>query len=414
MDKNPENNIILTQTEGLTMNPRPAGPKYARNKNMLIIGGSGSGKTRFIIKPNLMQCRSKDYPVSFVVTDPKGSLIIETGKMLRRHGYRIKVLNTVNFDKSHHYNPLSYIRSEKDILKLVTCLIANTNADPQDKYWILRTLVVRRDHVVGSNTRSKMLLHSLLTQHYPNYRSFFKTIAGKTSLAFFKAYPSPSTLKEVTAEELAAFIREKSSDYYGKEKALEIIHSLEDTTAAFQEVRDETVRSTIRQIEFNLEEISRLECEMAKYLESFNCTLLTMTGIDVVTACQLMSCIGDVKRFPTAAKLARYAGIAPVTYASGQKGFQFANQRGNRELNSLFYNLAVRVSTPCGPHEKVINGFFYDYYHRKQAEGKTKRQALKCVQRRLVNIVWTMLTNGEEYVNPPVLDKPKEELQQAN
>jgi len=287
-------------------------------------------------------------------------------------------------------------------------------ADPQDKYWILRTLVVRRDHVVGSNTRAKMLLHSLLTQHYPSYRNYFKTIGGKTSLAFFKTYPSPATLKGVTAEELAEFIRGYSDNYYGEEKALEILNSLEDTTAAFQEIRDETVRSTIRQIEFNLEEIAKLERSMAVYLESFNCTLLTMTGIDVVTACQLMSCIGDVKRFPTAAKLARYSGIAPVTYASGQKGFQFANQRGNRELNSLFYNLAVRVSTPCGPNEKIINGFFYDYYHRKQTEGKTKRQALKCVQRRLVNIVWTMLTNGEEYVNPPVLDKPKEEGKQAN
>ena len=137
MDKNTENNIILTQTEGLTMNPRPANPKYARNKNMLVIGGSGSGKSRFVIKPNLMQCRSKDYPVSFVVTDPKGSLVVETGKMLRRHGYRIKILNTVNFSKSHHYNPLAYIRSEKDILKLVTCLIANTKGEQKggDAFW---------------------------------------------------------------------------------------------------------------------------------------------------------------------------------------------------------------------------------------------------------------------------------------
>lgn len=137
MDKNPENNIILTQKEGLTMNPRPANPKYARNKNMLVIGGSGSGKTRFIIKPNLMQCRSKDYPVSFVITDPKGSLIIETGRMLKRHGYRIKVLNTVNFSKSHHYNPFSYIQKESDILKLVTCLIANTKGEQKggDAFW---------------------------------------------------------------------------------------------------------------------------------------------------------------------------------------------------------------------------------------------------------------------------------------
>ena len=106
MDKNPENNIILTQTEGLTMNPRPSNPAYARNKNMLVIGGSGSGKTRFVLKPNLMQCRSKDYPVSFVVTDPKASILTECGKMLRRYGYRIKVLNTINFGKSQHYNPL--------------------------------------------------------------------------------------------------------------------------------------------------------------------------------------------------------------------------------------------------------------------------------------------------------------------
>ena len=137
MDSNPENNIILTQTESLTMNPRPAKPQYARNKNVLVVGGSGSGKTRFVIKPNLMQCRSKDYPVSYVVTDPKGSLVIETGQMLKRHGYRIKVLNTINFKKSHHYNPFSYIHSEKDILKLVTVLLANTRGEGQagDPFW---------------------------------------------------------------------------------------------------------------------------------------------------------------------------------------------------------------------------------------------------------------------------------------
>ena len=102
LDANPDNNIILTKTEGLTMNPRPANPQYARNKNMLVIGGSGSGKTRFVLKPNLMQCRSKDYPVSFVVTDPKASILIECGRILRRHDYRIKVLNTINFKKSMH------------------------------------------------------------------------------------------------------------------------------------------------------------------------------------------------------------------------------------------------------------------------------------------------------------------------
>ena len=133
-----ENNMILTQTESLTMNNRPADPRTARNKNVLIIGGSGSGKTRFWLKPNLMQCTSKKYPVSFVVTDPKGSIVTECGKMLLHYGYRLKILNTINFKKSMHYNPFSYIHSEKDILKLVTALIANTKGEGKagDDFWV--------------------------------------------------------------------------------------------------------------------------------------------------------------------------------------------------------------------------------------------------------------------------------------
>ena len=167
MDPKPENNIILTQTEGLTMNPRPKNPKYARNKNVLIVGGSGSGKTRFIIKPNLMQCQSKDYPVSFVVTDPKGSVVVECGKMLQRYGYKIKVFNTINFKKSMRYNPFSYIHSEKDILKLVTTLIANTKGDQKggDPFW----------------EKSETLLYTALIAylHYeaPEHERNFSTLA---------------------------------------------------------------------------------------------------------------------------------------------------------------------------------------------------------------------------------------------
>ena len=133
-----ENNIILTQTESLTMNNRPKDPRTARNKNVLVIGGSGSGKTRFFIKPNLMQCQSKDYPVSFVVTDPKGSIVVECGRLLEKNNYRIKIFNTINFSKSMHYNPFAYIHSEKDILKLVNTLICNPKGDGQsgDDFWV--------------------------------------------------------------------------------------------------------------------------------------------------------------------------------------------------------------------------------------------------------------------------------------
>jgi len=135
MDKeNFENNILLTSTERLQMNGRPSSPKFARNKNVLIIGGSGSGKTRFFVKPNLMQMHS-----SYVVTDPKGTVLLEVGKMLQNNKYRIKVLNTINFAKSCHYNPFAYIRSEKDILKLVNTIIVNTKgegAQATEDFWV--------------------------------------------------------------------------------------------------------------------------------------------------------------------------------------------------------------------------------------------------------------------------------------
>ena len=131
-----ENNVILTQTERLMMSGRPKHPKYARNKNVIVIGGSGSGKTRFYVKPNLMQMPQK---VSYVITDPKGTIIIECGKMLSDAGYKIKVLNTINFKKSMRYNPFHYIRSEKDILKLVNTIIANTKGDGEksgEDFWV--------------------------------------------------------------------------------------------------------------------------------------------------------------------------------------------------------------------------------------------------------------------------------------
>ena len=127
-----ENNVILTQTERLMMSNRPKDPKTARNKNVLVVGGSGSGKTRFFIKPNLMQLHS-----SYVLTDPKGSIAVECGKLMLRNGYKVKIFNSINFKKSHHYNPFAYIHSEKDILKLVTTLIANTKGDGKsgDDFW---------------------------------------------------------------------------------------------------------------------------------------------------------------------------------------------------------------------------------------------------------------------------------------
>ena len=151
INKDFKENVILTASERLTMESRPKNPKYARNKNVMIIGGSGSGKTRFWLKPNLLQMHS-----SYVVTDPKGEILLSCGEALRRNGYRIRVLNTINFSKSMHYNPFEYIHSEKDILKLVTALIANTKGEGKagEEFWtkaetLLYTALIGYIHYVA-------------------------------------------------------------------------------------------------------------------------------------------------------------------------------------------------------------------------------------------------------------------------
>ena len=187
IDPVPQNNVILTKTESLTMNSRPKDPKTARNKNVLVIGGSGSGKTRFWLKPNLMQMHS-----SYVVTDPKGTILVECGKMLQRGApkldkdgkpvkdkrgkviyepYRIKVLNTINFKKSMHYNPFAYIHSEKDILKLVTTLIANTKGEGKagDDFWVkAETLLYCALTAADIQAEAERILRELRAPDVPN------------------------------------------------------------------------------------------------------------------------------------------------------------------------------------------------------------------------------------------------------
>ena len=282
------------------------------------------------------------------------------------------------------------------------------DAANDEKYHILRTLVVRRDFLTRNNTAIKTYLHSLLTLDFPNYHKFFAELDGKTSLAFFTKYPAPAMLVGTPPDELAQFLWKHSGGNLGIERANEILAAIDpgvtDEMNEKHEVRAKMVHSAIRQLQYNVQERETVDADLAKVYQSFNTTLTSMSGLDLVSASQMLSCIGDIRKFPTPAKLARYAGIAPVSHTSGKRDIQFASQRGDRELNSLFYKLAVRLILTFGPKYKSHNPIFHEYYHRKLAEGKTKRQAIKCVQRRLVNIVWGMLTHGEDYVNPPMVE----------
>jgi len=278
-------------------------------------------------------------------------------------------------------------------------------ANPQDKYWILSGLVARRNFLMKINTALKNQAHALIAESYPSYRRFFTCTFCKTSLAFFETYPSPSALLGVTPEDLAVFLKQTAPSRYGLKKAedmLERIRKDGDTACEYQAGRDVIIRSTIRQIRASLYEIEEIDKELKIFLQNFDYPLTSMRGIDTVTAARLISEIGDINRFESPAKLARYAGIAPVTYASGKSDVQFSNGRGNRRLNEIFFRLSLYCVASSGPNRMVLNACFRDYYHKKISEGKTKRQALKCVQRRLVNIIWGMMKYGTEYRNPPM------------
>ena len=278
------------------------------------------------------------------------------------------------------------------------------DANPQDLYWTIKMMVNRRDSIVKAVTTLTNQLHENLNYNYPSYKKFFSDVNGKTALAFYEKYPSPTHLKGVTDEELAEFLRKPSHNSCSIRKAKEILDIVEsdgDTTREYQESRDFIIQSIVRDIAFKSEEIKKVEVEMKKLLKLLDLKLETIPGVDTVTAIALVAHIGDIKRFRNADKLAKFSGIAPVNFSSAGKGKDKKSKQGNRELYGVFYFLAVQqiqVSKKGTPRNQA----FLEYYKRKISEGKTKIQALVCVMRRLNNIIYEMMKNKTEYVMPSI------------
>jgi transposase len=278
------------------------------------------------------------------------------------------------------------------------------NANPQDLYWTVNQLVQRREALVKSSSALKSQLHVQLAHNYPSYNKFFFEIDGKTALAFWEKYPSPSKLKTATLEELTELLVTNSHNYYTVKKAVQIIETAENDNVRevpeFQYIRDFLVESMVKEIKFKDAELTKIEVEIKLIVDKMGYKLHTMTGIDLVTSSKLIGEIGDIERFPTPAKLAKYAGVAPITYSSGQKDKQLKNQQGNRILYGIFHLLAVHQIILDRNTKNPRNPVFREYYEKKISEGKTSGQAIICIARRLVNIIWGMMKNKSEYKIP--------------
>ncbi|MGH0445475.1 IS110 family transposase [Bacillus mycoides] len=282
------------------------------------------------------------------------------------------------------------------------------DAKPNDLLWSIQQLVSRRNALVKAQSALKNQLHIQLNHHYPSYKKFFSELDGKTALAFWEQYPSPSCLEGTNIKQLTAFLLDVSNNTCSVKKASDILKLVKEdghTMKEYQETRDFLVRSIVRDIEFKKKEMKYIERELKQLVKLLDYQLETMPGIELVTASALIAEIGDVRRFPNANKLARFAGIAPVYFGSGGKGKTHKSKQGNRALHALFYNLAVQQVQVAKGSKMPRNPVFHAYYQKKLKEGKTKGQALVCIMRRLVNIVYGMMKYKTAYELPVVEEK---------
>ena len=290
---------------------------------------------------------------------------------------------------------------EYDAYCVATVLINQLNslpdAKPEDNHWTLAQLVNRRDTLINDGIRLKNGLHEQVSKAYSSYRKFFCEIDRKTALYFWKTYPSPKYLKNKSADSLCTELKAIAPNMT-KHKAQIILDCIKndcDTHREYQDSRDFITKNLVYDLEYQAIALSKLETEIEKVLATFDLKLTTFPGVGIAMASKLIAEIGDIRRFPNADKLARFAGIAPVKFSSAGKGKEQSSKQGNRELHGLFYFLAV--SMVCTQKGIPRHPIFYEYFLRKISEGKTKSQALVCIMRRLVNIIYGMMKNKTEY-----------------
>ncbi len=281
------------------------------------------------------------------------------------------------------------------------------DANPEDSYWTLKQLVNRRDGIVKDGTRLKNKLHEQLVHAYPSYKKFFSVIDLRTALYFWQAYPSPVHLSGISAETLAEELRPLSHNQCSVKRAQLIInHVLTDgnTTRDHQEQRDFITRRLVHDLEHQIAELKAIEVEVERMIPLFGYQLTTIPGVNTVTAAKLISEIGNIDRFPNADKLARYSGIAPINFSSGGKGNDKASRQGNRTLNGVFYFMAIQMVQTARGSKKPRQPAFHAYFIKKKGGDKKGQKALKCIQRRLVNIVYGMMRNKTAYRMPELLE----------
>ena len=338
------------------------------------------------------------------------------GHLLAMHlinkNYRVKYVKAVMTFRSRKRNSIVTKTDEIDALYIAKNLLENLDilrdASNDEIYWTLKQLTSMRKSLSNSHAHYLNKLHDQLIHHYPEYQKMFVNLDCKTAILFFSKFPSPDMLENITEEELSDKIKTpsgKNKHRHMAKKILEMVKEYDINNSNYQEERNYIIKLLYKQLKNTVNRMEELEKEITNIYKKIGCKLHTLKGLDVISAANIVSEIGNIKRFKNAEALARYSGVAPNQFSSGNKVKYVNNKYGNRDLNTLIYFLAVRCICAGKNKETPHNAIFIEYFNKKVGEGKTRKQALKCVMRRLINIIYGILKNNTEYYHPFELEQ---------
>lgn len=326
--------------------------------------------------------------------------------------YLVKYVNASLTFSARKDNPIITKTDEIDSLCIAKVLLDKFDLLPIAKndeiFWTLKQLVVMRRSLTVSHTHYLNKLHSQLIHHYPNYQKMFSYLDSKTSIIFFNKFPSPNMLNGITKEKLADEIKLPSGKGRHKttaEKIIKLVSEYEPENTNYQEERNYLIKLLIKQLQNTNDRIEEIEKEIIDIYDKIGYKLHTLKCLNKVTAADIIAEIGNIERFNSSSQLARYAGVAPNQFSSGNTTKYVNNKYGNRTLHTFIYFLAVRSICPSKTGETPLNAIFIEYFNKKVSEGKTRKQALTCVMRRLINIIYGVLKNNEEYKHPSELEQ---------
>lgn len=280
------------------------------------------------------------------------------------------------------------------------------NAKDDEIYWSLKQLVQMKRYVSHNNTKLKNKLHAQLLHHYPNYKEFFCKIDNVAALDFWETYPSPNMIKDMTPEEIKAGLDTKGKFPLTKASTISLLikdYDYKDTN--YQDSRNILIVTIVKNIKATNEQLKELENQIIALYNKLGVKLHTFIGLTEISSAEIMAEIGNIDRFSSSSKLAKYCGVAPVNFSSGNHDKTVRNEYGNRRLNGSIYYLACRSICTGRATTNPHNPVFLDYYYKKIKDGKTKRQALTCVMRRIINIIFNILKNDVPYEHPTILNE---------